>query len=312
MAFNLAALDAFNNETAGELVVKSIMAGSTIEYATVKEGVKYLEPINLFEVDLQIADGYGCVSTTAGTASFSQRDIQVCQRSSHDGLCLRDLDTKYLGVMQPGGSYNETFTLVQEYTDQLVKGFQRANDQFIWGATTGAGDCVNGLKVIISGSGAGAAAGIVVPASGVEAPTSANIGDQVDLLIENLAADVQDREDLTVFMSITNFRKYITWLRTENNYHFDPASVENRTNLMAMKHPFTPNVTVVGTIGLQGSNRIVLGPAKQLVIGTDLLSDVTDFQLWYDINGDKLKHRIVTKLGMNIAYPEFWVTNDLA
>ena len=309
MAFDVTALDAFNNETAGELVVKSIMAGSTIEYATVKEGVKYLEPINLFEVDLQIEDGYGCVSTTAGTASFSQRDIKVCQRTSHDGLCLRDLDQKYLGVMQPAGSYNESFTLIQEYTDQLVKGFQRANDQFIWGATTGAGDCVDGLKTIISGS----TTGVVVPdAITGSAPSSTSIGDDIDVMIENLAADVQDREDLTVFMSITNFRKYVTWLRNENNYFYDPASVENRVNFMAMKHPFTPNVTIVGTIGLQGSNRLVLGPAKQIVIGTDLLSDVTDFQLWYDINGDQLKHRIVTKLGMNIAYPEFWVSNDQA
>jgi len=307
MAFDIATLDAFNNETAGELVVKAIMGGSTIEYATVKEGVKYKEPINLFEVDLDIVDGRGCVTNTAGTASFTQRDIEVCQRSSHDGLCLRDLDTKYLGVMQPGGSYNETFTLVQEYSDQIVKGFQKANDQFIWGATTGAGDCVNGLSVIISGS----TTGVVVPSSGIEAPTSANVGDQVDLLLENLADDVQDREDLTVFMSIANFRKYVTWLRNENNYHFDPAAVENRGSLLEMMHPFA-NVKVVGAVGLNGSNRIVLGPAKHIVIGTDLLSDFSDFQLWYDINGDQLKHRVVTKMGMNIAYPEFWVSNDLA
>jgi len=306
MAFDVSTLANFNNETAGELFVKAIMEGSTIEYVTVKEGIKYKEPINLFEVDLDIVDGRGCVTSLAGTASYAQRDIEVCQRSSHDGLCLRDLDTKYLGVMQPGGSYNESFTLVQEYSDQIVKGFQKANDQFIWGATTGAGDCVNGLKTIISGS----TSGVAVTAS--VAPTSGNIGDQVDLMLETLSADVQDREDLTVFMSITNFRKYITWLRNENNYHYDPAAVENRSNFMAMRHPFTPNVTIVGTIGLQGSNRIVMGPAKHIVVGVDLLSDVSNFQLWYDINDDKLKHRVVTKLGVNIAYPEFWVSNDLA
>ena len=309
MAFDVSTLDAFNNETAGELFVKAIMEGSTIEYVTVKEGIKYKEPINLFEVDLDIVDGRGCVTSTAGTASMTQRDIEVCQRSSHDGLCLRDLDTKYLGVMQPGGSYNESFTLVQEYSDQIVKGFQKANDQFIWGATTGAGDCVNGLKTIISGS----TSGVVVPASITgSAPSSTNIGDQIDVMLENLSADVQDREDLTVFLSISNFRKYITWLRNENNYHFDLGAVENRTNLMAMRRPFTPNVTIVGTIGLQGSNRMVMGPAKHIVVGTDLLSDVSNFQLWYDINDDKLKHRVVTKLGQNIAFPEFWVSNDQA
>lgn len=309
MAFNVAALNDFNNETAGELIVKSIMAGSTIEYATVKEGVKYKEPINLFEVDLNIVDAYGCVTSMAGTASMTQRDIQVCQRSSHDGLCLRDLDKKYLGVLQPAGEYNETFTLITEYTDQIVKGFQKSNDEFIWTANTASGACSNGLKQILSS----ATSGVVIPASITgSAPTSANIGDVVDTMIENLAADVQDREDLTVFMSITNFRKYITWLRNENNYHFDPAAVENRTNFMAMKHPFTPNVTIVGTIGLQGSNRVVLGPAKHIVVGTDLLSDFSDFQLWYDINDDKLKHRVVTKLGVNVAYPEYWVSNNQA
>ena len=309
MAFSVAALSDFNNETAGELIVKSIMGGSTIEYVTVKEGVKYKEPINLFEVDLNIVDAYGCVTNMAGTASMAQRDIQVCQRSSHDGLCLRDLDKKYLGVLQPAGEYNETFTLITEYTDQIVKGFQKSNDEFIWTANTASGACSNGLKQILSS----ATSGVVIPASITgSAPTSANIGDVVDTMIENLAADVQDREDLTVFMSITNFRKYITWLRNENNYHFDPAAVENRTNFMAMKHPFTPNVTIVGTIGLQGSNRVVLGPAKHIVVGTDLLSDFSDFQLWYDLNDDKLKHRVVTKLGVNIAYPEFWVSNELA
>ena len=306
MAFDVSTLAAFNNETAGELFVKAIMEGSTIEYATVKEGIKYKEPINLFEVDLNIVDGRGCVTAMAGTASFAQRDIEVCQRSSHDGLCLRDLDTKYLGVMQPAGSYNESFTLVQEYADQIVKGFQKSNDQFIWGATTAAGDCVNGLKTIISGS----TTGVVV--TGSTAPTAGNIGDLVDQQLFALAADVQDREDLTCFMSITNFRKYITWLRTQNNFHFDPASVENRVNFMAMRHPFTPNLTIVGTIGLQGSNRMVMGPAKHIVVGTDLLSDVSNFSLWYDINDDKLKHRVVSKLGVNIAYPEFWVSNDLA
>ena len=307
MAFDVSGLTDFNNEMAGELVVKAIMGGSTIEYATVKEGVKYQEPINLFEVDLNIVDGRGCVTDTAGTASFTQRDITVCQRSSHDGLCLRDLDTKYVGAMQPAGSYNESMTLVQEYSDQIVKGFQKANDTFLWGATTGAGDCIDGLKVIISGS----TTGVSVPSSGIAAPTSANIGDQIDLLLENLSDDVQDREDLTVFMSISNFRKYIVWLRNENNYHYDPAAVTNRGSLLEMMHPFA-NVKVVGAVGLNGSDRIVLGPAKHIVVGTDLLSDFSDFQLWYDINGDQLKHRVVTKLGVNIAYPDFWVSNDLA
>lgn len=308
MSFNVAALADFNNETAGELVVKSIMQGSTIEFATVKEGVKYLEPVNLFEVDLQIADGYGCVTTAAGTASFTQRDLQVCQRSSYDGLCLRDLDKKYLGVMQPEGSYNETFTLVNEYASQIVAGFQKANDQFIWTANTASGACSNGLSQILSS----ATTGVVIPdAITGSAFSSTNALTVIDTMLENLASDVQDRDDLTVFMSIANFRKYIVALRSANNFFYDPAAIENRPNLMVAKHPYA-NVTIVGTVGLAGSDRVVMGPARHIVVGTDLLSDFSDFQLWYDINADQLKHRVVTKLGVQVAYPEFWVSNNRA
>ena len=134
----------------------------------------------------------------------------------------------------------------------------------------------------------------------------------MDGMIATSSADVADREDLTFFMSVTLFRNYLTGLRLANNFYFDPMSVTNRGGLYEMAYPFQPNIKVVGTVGLQGLNRIFLGPAKQIVAGTDLLSDFTEFQLWYDINTDTLRHRISTKLGVNIAYPEFWVSNDLA
>lgn len=308
MALDVSALSDFNNEVAGELIPKMVYTGTTMEYVTVKEGIKYKEPINLFEVELDIQTG-NCVADLQGTGSFTQRDIEVCPRTSVDGLCLKDFDSKYLGISAlEAGSYNETFALATEYGDLLTNQFRKSNETFVWSETAAvSGNCVDGLRAIISGS----TTGVVVPSSGVQTPTSANILAQVDLLIENLADDVQDREDLTVFMSVANFRKYIAGIRAANSYYFDPNSIENRGGVMDMVHPFS-NVRVVGTVGLNGSNRLVLGPAKQIVVGTDLLSDVDAFQMWYDINSDKLKHRISTKLGVNIAYPEFWVSNDLA
>jgi len=302
--FNVSALADFNNELAGEFLVKSVIAGSTAEYVTVKEGIKYKEPLNLQEVDLQIQDGFGCVTTPSGSVTYTQRDLEVCQRSSYDGLCLRDLDKKYIGLLGPAGSYPETYAFAEEYASQLVANFQKKNDEFIWTATTGGGDCVNGLNTLLA---SGSSDAVFVSQS---APTSDNILDQIDEQLENLSVDVQDRDDLTVFMSIANFRKYIVGLRKANNYFYDPNTVENRGSLLSAMHPFA-NLRVVGTVGLAGSNRIVTGPARHIVIGTDLVSDLDNFSLWYDINDDQLKHRIVTKLGVQVAFPEFWVTNNL-
>jgi hypothetical protein len=315
MSLNVGALADFNNQIAGELIIKMVYAGSTVEYVTIQEGVKYQEPINLFEVSLYMQNGT-CVSTASGSATFTQRTIEVCPRTSFDALCLKDLDKKYLGIsaLAPG-SYNETFALATQYSELLVNQFQKANDQFLWlqvsgSSSTYGGTCAtNGLKVIISGS----TSGVVVPASVTgSAPTSATILTQMDTMIANSPSDVADREDLTFFMSVTNFRNYVAGLRAANNFWFDPMSITNRGGILEMMYPFQSNIKVVGTVGLQGSNRIVLGPAKQIVVGTDLLSDFTEFQLWYDINTDTLRHRISTKLGVNIAYPEFWVSNDQA
>ena len=307
MALDVSALSDFNNEVAGELIVKSVYGGSTMEYITVKEGVKYQEPINLMEVDLQLQGGT-CVSTPSGSLTFTQRDITVCPRTSFDGICLKDMDKKYLGIadLEPG-SYNETFALVSNYSELLVNNFQKKNDQFLWQGDQAGCDAAYGLETIISGS----TAGVVVPVgSGSLAITTTNALDVMDDMIANLSTDVTDRPDLTFFMGVDDFRKYIVALRTANNFYFDPSSIENRGGLLEMMYPFNPNIKVVGTVGLNGSSRVVLGPAKQIVAGTDLMSDFSEFQLWYDINSDQLKHRISTKLGVNIAYPEFWVSND--
>ncbi len=314
MGLNVQALADFNNQVAGELLVRSVYAGSTMEYITIKEGVKYQEPINLFEVSLYINNGT-CVSTASGSATFTQRNITVCPRTSFDAICLKDLDKKYLGISSlERGSYNETWALANAYSELLVNQFQKANDQFLWlqesgSASTYGGTCAtSGLKYIITGS----TSGVVVPNDATGSFTAANALTKMDAMIAGLSSDVADRDDLTFFMSVANFRNYVSALRSANNFYFDPSSITNRGGILEMAYPFQPGIKVVGTVGLQGTGRVVLGPAKQIVVGTDLLSDFSEFQLWYDINTDTLRHRISTKLGVNIAYPEFWVSNDQA
>lgn len=303
MGLNVSALNDFNNEVAGELIIRSVYEGQTTSILPVKEGIKHQEPLNLFDVDLQIQTG-SCVSTPSGSMIASQRNITVTPRTSYDGLCLKDLDTKYLGIsaLQPG-SYNETFALANAYGEMLTNQFAKKNDQFLWNTNSGS---AAGLGYLTSGSNTG----VVTPTFASGLPfTSGDALAIIDNLIDNLNADVADRDDLTVWMSVTNFRKYVTALRSANNFYFDPGSITNRTGILSMAYPFQ-NVKVVGTTGLQGSDRVCLMPDAYAVVGTDLLSDLSEFQMWYDINSDQLKHRIATKLGVQVAYPEYIVSND--
>ena len=173
---------------------------------------------------------------------------------------------------------------------------KKSDDTFLWNSSN--------LGTLTSGS----TAGVVVPDAATGSVSSATILGITDALIENLSDDVADRDDLTIWMSVSNFRKFITALRGINNYFFDPSSISNRTGILQIAYPFQ-NVKVVGTAGITG-DRIVLMPDAYTVVGTDLLSDVENFQLWYDVNSDQLKHRLKSKLGIQVAFPEYIVSNN--
>ena len=296
--FDVSALSDFSNEVAGKIVPKIVFEGYTTSILPIQEGIKYQEPLNIFEVDLQVQSG-DCVSTPSGSFDATQRTITVTQRTSYDGLCLDNLNPKYLGISAlDRGSYNETFKLASVYTEQIVNQMKKSDDAFLWSTSGGLGELTSGST-----------AGVVVPDAATGSVSSATILGITDALIENLSDDVADRDDLTIWMSVSNFRKFITALRGINNYYFDPSSISNRTGILQIAYPFQ-NVKVVGTAGISG-DRIALMPDAYAVVGTDLLSDVDNFQLWYDINADQLKHRLKSKLGVQIAFPEYVVSNSL-
>ncbi len=110
-------------------------------------------------------------------------------------------------------------------------------------------------------------------------------------------------------MGVGNFRKFITALRNSNNYFFDPGAVSERTGILEIKYPFQ-NIKVVGTSGISG-DRICLMPDAYAVVGVDQVADESNFSLWYDINADQLKHRLKSKLGVQVAFPEYIVSNGL-
>ena len=297
MGLDVSALSDFNNEVAGKVVPKIVFEGYTTSILPIQEGIKYQEPLNIFEVDLQVQNG-DCVSTPSGSFDATQRTITVTQRTSYDGLCLDNLNKKYLGISSlDRGSYNETFKLASVYTEQIVNQMKKADDAFLWGSGQ-FGDWTSGST-----------AGVVIPDAATGSISSGTIIGITDAMIDNLSDDVADRDDLTIWMSVANFRKFITALRGLNNYFFDPGAITNRTGVLQIAYPFQ-NVKVVGTSGITGS-RIALMPDGYAVVGVDLLSDVDNFQLWYDMNADQLKHRLKSKLGSQVAFPEYIVSNGL-
>lgn len=315
MAINVAALADFNNQLAGKLVLDTVYTGNTAEYVEIQEGIKYQEPLNLMSNTLYFQGG-DAVTTASGSLAFTQRNITVTKRTAYDTLNLQTLTEKYLGISSlPEGSYEDTFNLITQLSADIVRKAQQANDDFLWNSVSGVvfpGSTVtaaaDGFKTLISGS-----------TSGVNVPTGAGTGsitetlayDQIVDLISNVDVNVLDAEDLTVWCGTAVFQRIVAGLTKQNLFHFDPTTVARRGGFYEVPLPGWPNVKIIGTYGLRNSERVIVGPASDMVVGTDLMSDVQNFQMWYDINDDALKYRLRNKLGVQVGHPEYFVSNDL-
>ena len=78
-------------------------------------------------------------------------------------------------------------------------------------------------------------------------------------------------------------------------------------------HPNT-NVKVVPTIGLAGSNQVVIGPKAYTIVGFDLLSDHEAMEIWYSKDFNEVRFRANYNYGAQIALfgtTKYFATNNL-
>ena len=301
--YDLTGLATYTDEVGGDLIAKAVLKGKTADYVRVQPGVKGTQAINLLDSTLSVQDG-ACGWNTAGTTSLTQRDITVGDYKVNEALCPRDLNDYWAGQLLNPGSYNEVVPFEEQIADLKVAQISDFIESKVWSATVAGGDSFDGYKALISS----ATAGVVVPSSGIAPITTTNALEQVDNLIANLSEEVLDRDDLIVFMSYANYRKYVTNLRTSNYFHYTPEDAGKEFETF---HPAT-NIMVAPAKGLTGSDRVTLGPAGYMVMGTDLMSDSESLRIFYSQDNDEVRVRANFKIGAQIAFPSAFVSNDLA
>lgn len=305
--FNLSSLSTYTDEVGGELIRRAILEGETAKIIKVQPGIKGSQAINLLDSTLYVQDG-SCGWTSSGSTTYTQRDITVCNYKVNEALCPADLNDYWLGQLLTPGSYNETVPFEQQIAELKVAQISQYIENLMWQASS-ATTCFSGFKELFAQAGSGTSTvtgGIVV--TGQSALASATALAQVDNLVEQIPDDVVDRTDWVVFMSHANYRKYLINYRTANYYHFNP---ENSYQDFKTFHPAT-NILVHPVGGLNGSNLLVLAPAGYLVMGVDLMSDSETLKMFYSEDFDEVRLRSNFKIGVQVAWPQFVITNGLS
>lgn len=317
-SYDVSTIGGYSDQVGGELLAKALIGGTTASYVNVRTGIKGTQALNLLDSTIVVQDG-NCSLSPSGTTKFTQHNITTCPKTVFESLCYKTLFDTYQSMLMKAGQTQEEVPFEQMILDLKKKQIEQYVEQKLWQATTAGGDCFNGFKFLIStATGNTFANAIAESVSGTTFSPSAAYGTdgnpitEVDKLIAALDSNALSRTDLVVFMSYANFTSYLQAM-TKANFFQNYIGSTNVTSNIEATHPNT-NVKIVPTLGLAGSNQVVIGPAEYMIYGVDLLSDET-FKAWYSIEFDDVRFRANFNFGATIATfgtTKYFATNGLA
>lgn len=302
MSLDVTGLSSYTNENLFPLVKKAVLGGRTQEYVTVQPGIKSSATINTLNSTIYAQAG-ACGWEASGSTALGQESISVCPIKINESICLDTLEGYYTQVQMRPGSYNEEMPFEQIFSEEKAGQISAIVDDLFWQGDTVSGTgnlalCDGAVKIIS----ASVAAGSGVDSAMSGSITAANVIDAVDTMVLEIPTDVINAEDLTLFMGYDAYRTYAKALRDANLFHYPGVEGDN----FEMFIPGT-NVKAVAVRGLNGTDKMFLTPASNLVIGTDLLNDTEDFKIWYSQDNDEVRFLAKWKQGVGVAFPSFVV-----
>ena len=308
MAFNVASIAAYTNQTASQLITKAVLGGKTINLVKVVPGIKYKQSINILDNTISVQNAT-CGFSSNGSVLFKQRDITVTALEVKESLCEKTLEQYFLGQWMKASSPKDE-ELGTILADSYVEKIKQSNELTLWKGQTVTGSTpasvygkFDGFIKTLHGESTKVTGSTYSVTGATGNYNASNIIAQVNAMVAAIPEDALMRTDLTLFMSYANFNLYTSALRTANLYHY--AAENGDFEIMV---PGT-SVKVVGTYGLTGLDYMVLSPASNLVIGTDLLNEDEKFDIWYSKDNDEVRVNIQWKLGVQVEFPELVVTN---
>ena len=286
-SYDVSTIGGYSDQVGGELLAKALIGGTTAGIVNVRTGIKGTQALNLLD-STPVFQAGNCSLSPSGVTQYTQHSITTCPETLFESLCYKALFDTYQSMLMKAGQTQETVPFEQMILDLKKKQIEQHVETKLWQATTAGGDCFNGFAFLISTDTGNTFHNSIADSSGTTFGTQAygtagNPITEVDNLINVLNDNALSREDLVVFMSYTNFRKYVQAL-TKANFFTNYIGSTDITSNMSAVHPNT-NVKVVPTLGLNGSAQVVIGPAEYMVYGVDLLSDET-LKAWYSVDFD--------------------------
>ncbi len=256
---------------------QAIFGGKLIEKGRITPviGIKESTMLNLIDLSGNIlqADSRDCAWTPDQITRLSEKELKVKTYKINLEQCLDDLERKRTAwMLSPGARNGELPESLEEATMALLANeLSKEIEEKIFNGDSANGDDFDGaIKVLKASADAIKAKGVAL--------TKANILDEVEKAFALLPDDVVgkgiEEDSLSVYVSYATFMKIKVAL----------AAVYNAN--VVVNPSFTVEGEVVKYLGAEvvpvrglADNDMVLADTKNMLLGTDLLSDLEDIRI---------------------------------
>ena len=135
------------------------------------------------------------------------------------------------------------------------------------------------------------------PATAIDDTTVVNVFDAV---YKAIPAEVIDKDDVKIFCGMDVFRTLTVKIKNANLFHYQTEARPSDSFFL----PGT-SIEVIGTPGLNGTNKVYAMRVSNLFLGTDILDeDQNRWELFFAREADQVRFVSEFKLGINFAFPQ--------
>jgi purine-nucleoside phosphorylase len=311
MGFSLGSLTPYVEQNEQLLVASSVLGAKTQQLiqagGTIMARVKSKETINVMDTDAIFQAGGTCGFLTSGTTSITQREVEVGKFKVNEAICPKDLEAYYTQKALAAGSRYDTMAFAEEYTARKAAKIAAQLETALWqGDKTSVNVNLNkfdGLIELIKDAGASVVNANATafysgaPATAIDDTTVVNVFDAV---YKAIPAEVIDKDDVKIFCGMDVFRTLTVKIKNANLFHYQTEARPSDSFFL----PGT-SIEVIGTPGLNGTNKVYAMRVSNLFLGTDILDeDQNRWELFFAREADQVRFVSEFKLGINFAFPQ--------
>lgn len=269
MAFSTGGLTAYIEDMDFSLIAQVQATGGLAEAVNIQAGIKGTSNLQFLSSDV-VFGADGCSRTPSGTTTLTKKAITVGAIAISEDLCVKDLIGFWTQQLMKQGANSEDEVpqeIEQVWLDTKMNKLknQLAISDFQGDTLSGTNNLsyYDGLLKLVDADGTviDGNTGAVTVATTI---STTNILTILDAMWTAIPENVSDADDLSLWMPISVYKKYVIALKNANLFHFkgeDGIETLYGTDLRIRK--------TVGLPGAAGTERMIIARDSNITIGVD-------------------------------------------